>query len=230
MNRQPHDKRWPGRQTGVMTLRGGTLALALGCSLNIALFSAQQASLEPRRMPDVVYIPTPGEVVTAMLQMASVGPGDVVYDLGSGDGRIVIAAVKDFGAARGVGIELDAARIQEATENARVAGVKDRVEFRRQDLFDTDLRPATVVALYLSPALNLKLQPKFLAEMKPGARIVSHVFDMGDWAPASSRIVNNRPVFLWTIPARHALAEEVGATSASLSWTHVKGISTSDHD
>jgi len=176
------------------------LVLTLGCSVGVVV-AAQQGTLPLRRAPEVVYIPTPGEVVTTMLRMAHVGPGDIVYDLGSGDGRIVIAAVKDFGAARGVGVELDAARIQEATENARAAGVTDRVEFRRQDLFDTDLRPATVVALYLSPAMNQRLRPKLLAELKPLSRIVSHVFDMGDWAPTDRRIINNRPVFLWTLPA-----------------------------
>ena len=101
-----------------------------------------------------------------MLRMANVGQGDVVYDLGSGDGRIPIAAVKEFGAARGVGVELDPARVQEANENARRAGVRDRVEFRQQDVFDTDIRPATVVALYIGPAMNLKLRPKLLAELK----------------------------------------------------------------
>jgi SAM-dependent methyltransferase len=184
----------------VPNLRRYALALTLVCHAGALLLTAQQGTVEPRRTPEVVYIPTPGEVVTTMLRMAHVGPGDVVYDLGSGDGRIVIAAVKDFGAARGVGVELDPARVQEANQNARVAGVKDRVEFRRQDLFDTDLRPATVVALYLSPAVNLKLRPKLLAELKPLARVVSHVFDMGDWAPTDTRTVNNRPVFVWTIP------------------------------
>jgi len=161
-----------------------------------------QSKAVPARPPDVVYIPTPSEVVTAMLRMASVNSSDVVYDLGSGDGRIVIAAVKEFGAARGVGVELDAARVEEANENARRAGVRDRVEFRRQDLFDTDLSPATVVTLYLQPVVNLRLRPKLLAELKPGARIVSHAFDMGDWAPVESRTVNGRPLFLWTIPPR----------------------------
>ncbi len=149
---------------------------------------------------DVVYIPTPAEVVVAMMEMAHVGKGDVVYDLGSGDGRIVIAAVKDFGAARGVGVEIDPVHVQEARANARRAGVADRVEFRQQDLFATNLSEATVVALYLLPALNLQLRPKLLAELKPGTRIVSHAFDMGDWAPDEARMVNRRMVYLWTIP------------------------------
>src|SRR5260221_10686161 len=176
------------------------LTLALGWSLGARPISAQQPAPEPTGS-SATYIPTPAKVVTAMLQMAHVGPGDVVYDLGSGDGRIVIAAVKEFGAMRGVGVELDGTRVQEANENARRAGVADRVEFRQNDLFETDLRPATVVTLYMGQAVNLQLRPKLLAELRPGARIVSHVFDMGDWATADSRIVSGRPVFLWTIPA-----------------------------
>ena len=167
-----------------------------------AISIAAQSTRSPARAPDVVYIPTPGEVVTKMLQMAKVGGRDVVYDLGSGDGRIVIAAVKDFGAARAVGIELEEARIQEANENARRAGVANRVEFRRQDLVETDFREATVVALYLSPAINMTLQPKFQAELRPGSRIVSHAFDMGDWIPTDTAVVSGRMVYLWTIPMR----------------------------
>ena len=174
-----------------------TLA-SLAC-LVLLLIGQTFAQASPRS-PDTVYIPTPNDVVTAMLRLAQVGPGDVVYDLGSGDGRIVIAAVKTFGAAHGVGIELDAARVQEANENARRAGVADRVEFRREDLFETDLRQATVVTLYLSSTINGKLKPKFLAELPPGARVVSHVFDTPDWTPAEQIVVNRRPVFLWMIP------------------------------
>ena len=150
----------------------------------------------------VIYIPTPHEVVTAMLQMANVGRNDVVYDIGSGDGRIVIAAVKEFGAARGVGIELDDARVQEANENARVAGVRGRAVFRQQDMYAADISDATVVTLYMSQAVNLRLRDKFLAELKPGTRVVSHVFDMGDWTPIQTRTVSGRLVFLWTIPSK----------------------------
>ena len=135
-----------------------------------------------------------------MLQMAQVGSRDIVFDLGSGDGRIVIAAVKEFGAARGVGVELDPVRVLEATALARNAGVKDRVEFRQQDLFETDLRGATVVTIYLGNAVDLQLRPKLLAELKPGARVVSHAFDMGDWVPDETRIVSGRMIFLWKIP------------------------------
>jgi tRNA A58 N-methylase Trm61 len=165
----------------------------------IALVSSELSGFQSGRAPDTIYLPTPSEVVTAMLRMAHVGPGDVVFDLGSGDGRIVIAAVKEFGAARGVGVELDATRVQEANENARHAGVRDRVEFRQQDVFDTDVRQATVVTLYMGLAMNLKLRPKLLAELKAGSRVVSHAFDMGDWMPMETRTVNGRPVFLWTV-------------------------------
>jgi ubiquinone/menaquinone biosynthesis C-methylase UbiE len=158
-----------------------------------------QTTHTPSKPVDVVYIPTPSEVVTAMLQMAKVAKNDIVYDLGSGDGRIVIAAVKEFGAARGVGIELDAARIQEANALARQAGVSNRVEFRQQDFFETSLREATVVTLYLGEAINLRVRPKLLAELKPGTRVVSHAFNMGDWTPDDTRSVSERTVFLWTI-------------------------------
>jgi ribosomal protein L11 methylase PrmA len=181
-----------------MTARGRTILGWLAVLLVSPGLFAQQAT----RAPDTIYLPTPGEVVTAMLRMAHVGTGDVVYDLGSGDGRIPITAVREFGAARGVGVELDPLRVREANENARRAGVADRVEFRQQDLFQTDLHPATVVTLYLSPAINQRLRPKFLAELRPGSRIVSHVFEMGDWMPAETQMVNNRPLLMWTVPAR----------------------------
>jgi SAM-dependent methyltransferase len=168
-------------------------------ALSRAAFAVQQGSPETVRVPDTIYLPTPREVVTAMLEMANVGRSDVVYDLGSGDGRICIAAVKEFGARRAVGIELDDARIQEANENARRARVTNRVEFRRRDLFETDLREATVVALYLSVAINVRLHSKFTQELRPGARIVSHHFDMGDWKPVETRTVSGRMVYLWTL-------------------------------
>jgi tRNA A58 N-methylase Trm61 len=177
-------------------------AIVVGLTLTVALLSAPLVGQQPARRPDTIYLPTPDPVVRAMLGMANVGHGDVVYDLGSGDGRIVIAAVKEFGAARGVGVELDATRVREANENARRAGVKDRVEFRQQDLFETDLRPATVVTLYLGSGMNQKLRPKLLAELGAGARIVSHGFDMGDWPALETRIVDDRPVFLWKVEAR----------------------------
>lgn len=189
---------------GSISLRTRVTSPFLACAVLVCattvVVSARQAAQPPFRALDAVYIPTPAEVVTAMLQMAQVGSRDVVFDLGSGDGRIVIAAVKEFGAARGVGVELDPVRVLEANALARNAGVRDRVEFRQQDLFETDLRDATVVTLYLGNAVDLQLRPKLLAELKPGARVVSHAFDMGDWVPDETRIVSGRTIFLWTIP------------------------------
>jgi hypothetical protein len=178
-----------------------TRAAFVVCALVLAVAQLIGQQAAPRQ-PDTVYLPTPDQVVAAMLRMANVGRGDVVYDLGSGDGRIPIAAVRDFGAARGVGIELDATRVLEANENARRAGVRNRVEFRQQDLFDTDLRPATVVTLYLGSGMNLKLRPKLLAELSAGTRVVSHGFDMGDWPPLETQTVDGRPVFLWHVDKR----------------------------
>jgi tRNA A58 N-methylase Trm61 len=177
-------------------IRSAILALsALALLTAVAAATAQS----PSRTPDTIYLPTPPDVVTAMLKMAGVGPGDVVYDLGAGDGRIVIAAVRQFRAARGVGVELDPVRIKEANALARQAGVSDRVQFRQQDLLETDLHDATVVALYLGTALNVKLRPKLTAELKPGTRIVSQAFDMGDWPPDQTQTVSGRPIFLWRI-------------------------------
>jgi precorrin-6B methylase 2 len=167
-----------------------------------AAVAAQTATQSPLRSPDVIFVPTPPEVVAAMLKVAKVGKGDIVYDLGSGDGRIPIAAVKDFGAARATGIDIDPQRIKEATANLQKAGVGDRVRFLNQDLFTTNLSEATVVTLYLLPSLNLKLLPKLKAELKPGTRIVSHAFDMGDWVPEQTLDVDGRKVYFWTIPKR----------------------------
>jgi len=150
---------------------------------------------------DVRYEPTPMPVVRAMLALAEVGPSDVVYDLGSGDGRIVIAAAREFGA-RGVGIEIDPALVAQAEVNARRAGVSDKVEFRLGDMYAADLRGATVVTLFLHPQPNLKLRPKLQSELRPGARVVSYVWDMGDWAPDEVRRANGYKIFLWRIPAR----------------------------
>jgi SAM-dependent methyltransferase len=151
------------------------------------------------RTPDVHYVPTPHRVVEAMLRLTAVGPQDVVYDLGSGDGRIPIAAAKRFGA-RGVGIDIDPVRIKEATANAQTQGVTDRVRFLRQDLFQTDFSSATVVTLYLLPSLNVKLRPRLFRELKPGTRIASHAFDMGDWLPDAKLEVEGSTAFFWTIP------------------------------
>jgi len=150
------------------------------------------------RAPDVVYVPTPQEVVDAMLRMADVTAADVVYDLGSGDGRIPITAAQTFGAA-GVGIELNPDLIKEASENAARAGVGDKVTFLNQDLFETDLRPATVITLYLLREMNLKLMPK-LKQLKPGTRIVAHSFGMGsEWPPDRMEQVSGKSIFYWVV-------------------------------
>lgn len=161
-------------------------------------FAPLPVHAQPARTPDVVYVPTPPEVVDEMLKLARVTGKDVLYDLGSGDGRIPIAAAKRFGT-RGLGIDIDPQRIDEANANAKEAGVTGKVKFMLGDLFELDLAPATVITLYLLPQLNLKLRPKLLA-LKPGTRIVSHEFDMGDWKPEKSVKVGVRNVHFWTVP------------------------------
>jgi predicted RNA methylase len=153
------------------------------------------------QQPDVVFVPTPQEVVDKMLEMAKVGKGDVLYDLGSGDGRIPVTAAKRFGI-RAVGIDIDPQRIAEANENAHKNGVTHLVQFKREDLFKTKFGDATVITLYLLPELNVKLRPRLLSELKPGTRIVSHQFDMGTWKPDRKVELNNRTIYLWTVPAQ----------------------------
>jgi 16S rRNA A1518/A1519 N6-dimethyltransferase RsmA/KsgA/DIM1 with predicted DNA glycosylase/AP lyase activity len=179
-----------------------TLIVA-GC---VAMLNARGAAparpMQAQQPLDVIYVPTPHQVVKRMLEVAKVGPGDVVFDLGSGDGRIPIAAVKDFDAARGVGIELDPQRIAEARTNAVSAGVSDRVQFVQQDLFEADLSEATVIAMYLLPAMNARLYPKLRA-LKPGTRITTHNYDFGKlWKPRKTLVVDNNLVHLWTVPKR----------------------------
>lgn len=154
------------------------------------------------REPDVIYVPTPQPVVDAMLELAGVDGSDVLYDLGSGDGRIPITAARRFGI-RAVGIDIEPVRIREANANARAAGVTDLVTFRQEDLFEADFSEASVVTLYLLQSLNRKLRPKLLAELRPGTRIVSHAFDMGeDWPPEQVRQVDSSTIYLWTVPER----------------------------
>ncbi|NJY62764.1 methyltransferase domain-containing protein [Salinimicrobium sp. CDJ15-81-2] len=150
---------------------------------------------------DVIYVPTSDTVVDAMLKLAKVDAGDVVYDLGSGDGRIVIAAAKNYGA-RGVGIDIDPERISESNENAREAQVTDKVEFIEADLFKSDFSEATVVTLYLLGRLNERLKPMLMEQLEPGTRIVSHAFDMGDWEPEETQSVDGTTIYLWTIPEK----------------------------
>jgi SAM-dependent methyltransferase len=155
----------------------------------------------------VRYSPTPHHVVVALLRLAGVGPQDTVYDLGSGDGRIVIAAARDFGA-RAVGVEIDRILAAAARQNVNTAGVGDRVRIVEQDIFDTDLAPATVVALYLSEAVHARLRPKLLRELRPGTRVVSYRVAMDDWLPARTEEVDvdghSRTLYLWIVPAASA--------------------------
>jgi hypothetical protein len=160
---------------------------------------AQQATA-PKRSPDVPYVPTPQPVVEAMLKLGEVKKGDILYDLGSGDGRIPITAARMYGV-RGTGIDINPERIAEAEENAKSEKVTDRVKFLNQDLFEANISDATVVTLYLLPSINLKLRPKLFKDLKPGTRIVSHSFDMGDWEPEKKIEVDGRYLYLWRIPA-----------------------------
>ncbi len=158
----------------------------------------------PLRPPDVIFLPSDEAVVDGMLKLAGVKKGDVVYDLGCGDGKIVIAAARKYGV-RAVGIDIDPQRIREATDNVRAAGVGDRVSLVLGDIFDPNvpIKDATVVTLYLLPSLNRKLRPRLMSELAPGTRVVSNSFDMGqDWPPERTQLVGNFVIYLWTIPKR----------------------------
>jgi len=186
-----------------------TLALSLVAAVSLVLLcsgrgngmAAQTATGQPSRQPDVLYIPTPPDIVDAMLSFAKVTKNDVVYDLGSGDGRIVIAAARRYGA-RGVGIELQPKLVSEARANVVTAGMDHLVTIVEGDVFAADLSRATVVTLYLFPSINEKLRPKLLRELRPGARIVSHDFVMGVWEPDAVTKVRNRTLYLWNVPPR----------------------------
>ncbi|MGI9043903.1 MAG: class I SAM-dependent methyltransferase [Gemmatimonadaceae bacterium] len=174
-------------------------ALALSACANPG--SAQAPVAPPtQRAPDVVFVPTPHKVVDQMLAVARAGPGDILYDLGSGDGRIVIAAARRFGI-RATGIDIDPRRITESRFNADSARVTHLTEFTNADLFETDLSEASVVTLYLLPELNVRLRPKLFAELRPGSRVVSHSFGMGDWKADSTLMVDTRMVYYWVMPA-----------------------------
>jgi len=180
----------------------GYFRLLLQSHLAILLLVTGCASTE--EAPILVrYEPSAPEVVSAMLELGAVTDNDVVYDLGCGDGRIVITAAKEFGA-RGVGVDLDPQRIREAQANAVRAGVADRVTFRVQDVFDADIQPATVVTLFLSPELNARLRPRLTSQLKPGSRIVSHRYGIGDWVPELTETLSVRGtrnhIFLWRVP------------------------------
>lgn len=176
------------------------LLAALLLTAPVALFAQAEATTTERR-PDVIYVPTPQNVVEAMLKMAKVKKGDVLYDLGSGDGRIPITAAKMYGV-RGTGIDIDPERIAEAKANAQKEGVANLVTFKQADLFTSDFSDATVITLYLLDSLNEKLRPKLLAELKPGTRIVSHAFRMGDWKPEASENIDGRMIYFWTVPKK----------------------------
>jgi precorrin-6B methylase 2 len=178
--------------------------LAVGFALVLAVaggasHAQAQTQAVQTRTPDVIYVPTPPDVVAAMLKAVKLTKDDIVYDLGCGDGRIVVTAAKEYGA-RGIGIDIDPQRIKEANENVLKNGVADKVKILQQDLFESDFHDATVVTLYLLPSLNLKIRPKLLKELKPGSRIVSHAFDMGDWQPEQTIDVGGRTVYMWTVP------------------------------
>jgi len=173
----------------------------------LALSSAVAQAPKAKRTPDVPYVPTTEPAVEAMLSLAKVTKNDVVYDLGCGDGRIVVTAAKKFGA-RGVGIDINPERIAEARENAKRNGVEHLVRFIEGDLFEADIREASVVTLFLLSSVNLKLRPKLLSDLKPGTRIVSNTFDMGDWKPDKEFTLDDNgedsylshKFYLWVIP------------------------------
>jgi len=187
------------RRNFIATLAGLTAAGVAHAYEPGRILLSQAQTAAARRSPDVIFVPTPNEVVDRMLEMAKVTAKDVVYDLGCGDGRIVITAAQKYGA-RSVGIDIDPTRIKEAHANAKAAKVTDKVRFIEADLFEADIGEATVVTLYLLTRLNEKLKPKLLKDLKPGTRIVSHAFDMGDWAPEQKAQVAASTVYLWRVP------------------------------
>ncbi len=177
-----------------------TLGL-IGILLLATVNAAAQETSAPAVELDAPYVPTPAPVVKSMLTMGGVGPSDIVYDLGSGDGRLPIAAVKDFGAKKGVGIDLDPVRVAEARANARKTGVEDRVTFHQGDMFAFDFSEATVLPLYLLPEMMLQLRPKML-EMRPGTRIVAHDYALGDWEADKFEDLGGRTLYYWVVPAK----------------------------
>jgi len=187
-------------------LRRPLILSVLALAVLAAAAAAQPLKTKDKQL-EVPYVPTHEKIVDEMLKVAKVGKNDVLYDLGSGDGRIPITAAKRWGT-RGVGVDIDPERVKEARENATKAGVADKVKFMQQDLFDTDIKEATVVTLYLLPDINLRLRPKLLADLKPGTRVVSHNYDMGDWKPLKTLTVKlpdgEHTVYYWVVPPRKA--------------------------
>jgi SAM-dependent methyltransferase len=195
-----------------------TLALAAALAMGGTCTASAQTL-------DVPFVPTPEEVVDRMLELAEVGPDDYLIDLGSGDGRIPITAAKRHGT-RGLGVDLNPVRVEEAEVAAREAGVEDTVDFRVQDLFETDISDATVLTMYLLPQVNLRLRPRILEELEPGTRVVSHAFDMDDWEPDAKDMVGTRQVFLWVVPAQVGGQWQIdspdGPLTVSLNQTYQK--------
>ncbi|BAY59994.1 hypothetical protein NIES22_00510 [Calothrix brevissima NIES-22] len=188
--------------TGCTTQQQSSEADTQKPAVTVQQTEAPATTEQPQERPgDVPYVPTPQPVVDAMLNVAKVGKNDVLYDLGSGDGRIVVTAAQKYGT-QGVGIDINPERVAEANQNAQKAGVSDRVKFVQQDLFNTDLSQATVVTLYLLPDVNIKLRPKLFKELKPGTRIVSHAFDMGDWKPQQTLNVDGKTIYYWVVPEK----------------------------
>jgi len=206
-------------------MRSRATVSSLAFYISLGAVSAQEQGPPPQVAIRAPYVRTPPEVVREMLKLAKVNRNDVVYDLGCGDGRIVIAAVREFGA-RGVGIDIEGERVREAQANARKAGVADRVEFRQQDLFQADISEATVVTLYLLRDVNLELRPKLLRDLKPGTRIVSHSFDMGDWKPDKEVQVNGSRLYYWVVPGSSTAPERRRFTllSPAASPSHAAGL------
>ena len=185
----------------------------------IAFLSVAKAqSPSPKQLSiNAPFVASESEIVDTMLELAGVTSSDTVFDLGCGDGRIVISAAKKYGA-RGVGIDINPDRIEEARDNARSAGVADRVRFEVNDLFDADIHDATVIALYLLPDVNIRLRPRLLRELKPGTRVVSHSFHMGDWKPDQEKVVGEDHVYLWTIPERRGDIDKGAAAIGAAPW------------
>ncbi len=183
--------------------RRGALLGAAALVASPAIVRRAHAQAEPVPRLDVPFVPTPQQVVDKMLELANVQKGDFLIDLGSGDGRIPVTAAQRYGV-RALGVDINPQRIKEANERAQAAGVTNLVEFRQADLFETDISQANVLTMYLLPSVNMKLRPKIWSDMKPGSRVVSHAFDMGDWAPEQKVTVDGRTVYLWTVPPRKA--------------------------
>lgn len=200
-------------------MHAGSIPSPLLALLAVAALAAPVAASAQDTAPrlDVPYVPTPDSVVERMLEMANVQKGDFVIDLGSGDGRIPVTAAKKYGV-RALGVDLNPVRVKEANENAQRERVTDLVEFRQQNLFETDIKPATVLTMYLLSRVNLELRPRILSDLRPGTRVVSHAFNMGEWTPDEEATVEGRRVYKWIVPAKvdGRWRMEAGGTSAAL--------------